>query len=180
MAKTKHNDADGAPSIELYMYSLNQEFPAGKGHSTYLKRKSELQESLTGELEEQVALETQVFSDEWLAEPAKAPAAWSVQWISNKWITNHTKAIGVGRRPDLDSITSSILRREDFGGILFDPVTDRVYKLNKAGADLFEQMQDRQKETGKPASEAELKGHKSEAVERFVGQMKAAGLLGAE
>ena len=31
-----------SPHIELYMYSLNQEFPAGKGHVTFLKKRSEL------------------------------------------------------------------------------------------------------------------------------------------
>jgi len=30
-----------SPHIELFMYSLNQEFPADKGHTTFLKRRSE-------------------------------------------------------------------------------------------------------------------------------------------
>ena len=31
-----------SPHIELFMYSLNQEFPADKGHTTFLKRRSEV------------------------------------------------------------------------------------------------------------------------------------------
>jgi hypothetical protein len=35
----KHEES---PHIELFMYSLNQEFPADKGHTTFLKRRSEV------------------------------------------------------------------------------------------------------------------------------------------
>lgn len=38
------------PEIELYLYSMNQEFPVGKGHNTFLKRHSEVMEDVNGKL----------------------------------------------------------------------------------------------------------------------------------
>jgi hypothetical protein len=123
------------------MYSLNQEFPVGKGHETYLKRFSELQQDLTGALVERNQVEGQVFRVNQLTENLAVPRDWSAQWLENRWITNHTKAAGVGRRPELDPLRTAILRQEDFGAIVFEPRTDRVYKLNRTGAAMFEHLQ---------------------------------------
>lgn len=70
------------PHIELYMYSLNQEFPAGKGHVTFLKKRSELLvDEKTGKLYTLQEVESQVYStrkvgDERLAsEKVQTPAS---------------------------------------------------------------------------------------------------------
>jgi hypothetical protein len=130
-----------APSIELYMYSLNQEFPVGTGHETYLKRLSQLQQDVTGALVEHDQVETQVFRTNALTANVAVPADWSAQWLENRWIENHTKAAGVGRRPELDPLRTAIIRMEDFGAIVFEPRSDRVYKLNKPGAAMFARLQ---------------------------------------
>ena len=62
------------PTIELYMYSLNQEFPRKKGHTTFLKRMNEVKQDLRGKLTEIATVESQVFK-------VNLPADWSVQWI---------------------------------------------------------------------------------------------------
>lgn len=72
-----------APYIELFMYSLNQEFPVAKGHATFLKKRTELRvDEKTGELYTLQEIESQVYSkyrrDEKgvVAEaPKQAPAA---------------------------------------------------------------------------------------------------------
>jgi len=52
-----------SPQIELFMYSLNQEFPVGKGHATFLRKRSELRvDEKTGELFTLQEVESQVFS----------------------------------------------------------------------------------------------------------------------
>jgi hypothetical protein len=51
------------PHIELFMYSLNQEFPVAKGHATFLKKRSELRvDEKTGELFTLQEVESQVYS----------------------------------------------------------------------------------------------------------------------
>lgn len=163
------------PTIELYMYSLNQEFPAGKGHETYLKRYSDLQKDIDGKLVLKAALETQVFKTQ--ADDALAVPAWSAQWLENRWIENHTKAAGVGIRELLDdTFRSAILRREDFGAILFEPRSDRVYRLNRTGAELYEKLRDLAL-AGK-LSNLSVPGFERQDVEPFVSSMKAAGLWG--
>ncbi|MGP9821704.1 PqqD family protein [Salinarimonas sp. NSM] len=175
----KTKDVREAPSIELYMYSLNQEFPVGKGHETYLKRFSELQHDIGGALVERNQLEEQAFRTLDPDGLTSVPSDWSAQWISNRWITNHTKAAGVGRRPDLDPLRTAIMRREDFGAIVFEPRSDRVYKLNEAGAELFERLQKLHREgDGTIAlTDKTREGFGTAEVEGFVAQLKAVGLL---
>ncbi|WP_428699772.1 hypothetical protein [Stappia sp.] len=162
------------PTVELYMYSLNQEFPVGKGHQTYLKRFSELSKDITGDLAERVQVEAQVFGVD--PKLAAVPSDWRAQWLENQWIENHTKAIGMGRRPDLDPLRTAIMREEEFGAIVFEPRSDRVYKLNRAGAELFKALQaEHLKNEGEPKVR-QYAGFKTDTVEGFVRQLKAAGL----
>ena len=177
MAAEKKTERE-APHIELYMYWLNQEFPVGKGHETYLKRFSELQEDLSGSLVEKNQLEEQVFQTNAGEEAVAVPADWSVKWLSNRWIRNHTKAAGVGRRPELDPLRTAILRREDFGAIVFEPRSDRVYKLNKPGADMFERLQSMHREGDGTIkiTEKSLGDFTPEEFDDFVEQLKAAGI----
>jgi hypothetical protein len=164
------------PSIELYMYSLNQEFPVKKGHSTYLKRYSELKPDLRGELSLVASVESQLFQTGKGDLAANLPNDWSVQWLENQWIENHTKAAGMGIREDFDPLRNAIVREEDFGGIVFEPNTDRVYKVNRAGLKLIRQMQ-HQAGSGRSYAEMKFDGFDDRQIASFSGAMKAAGLL---
>ncbi len=162
------------PSVELYMYSLNQEFPAGKGHETYLKRHSELQQDVAGGLALRATVESQVFTSDSGVAQAR-PSDWSWKWLSNTWIQNHTKAAGNGLLSKAeDPMRSAILRREEFGAILFEPQSDRVYKLNASGADLFEQL--RSQVTSGRISADRARGFTRDEVTAFVSALRAAGL----
>lgn len=166
------------PSIELYMYSLNQEFPVAKGHATYLKRYSELKQGLDGGLQLQASVESQIFqvAGAGVDLPKALPSDWSVQWLENRWVENHTKAAGMGIREDFDPIVKAIVREEAFGGIVFEPTTDRVYKLNHAGMKLFQQMRATRLAGGDMLSETS-KEFGEDDVSHFMGAMRAAGLV---
>ncbi len=167
------HDTSDQPTIELYMYSLNQEFPAGKGHETYLKRYSELKPDLRGELNVHASVESQIYrtvATEGL--PVTLPVDWSAQWLENRWIENHTKAAGIGIREITDPLANAILREEEFGAILFEPTSDRVYKLNKAGLAMFKRLREARKD-GRHIDEA----HLEEDAAGFLRSMRAAGLI---
>lgn len=99
-----------SPHIELFMYSLNQEFPVGKGHVTFLKKRSELLvDEKTGKLFTLQEVETQVYStrrigngrlaSEKVQMPDSTPGSgsppdditsaaavvWTAQWAQNGW-----------------------------------------------------------------------------------------------
>jgi len=115
---------------------MNQEFPASKGHHTFLKRSRETVPDLSGKLVdvEQVAAQTYKLPKE----------DWSVQWVHNKWIENYTKQAGLDaidpstERPS--TLARLLLRDEAFGGIAFDPDNDRIYKLNHSGMALLREL----------------------------------------
>ena len=164
------------PSLELYMYSLNQEFPVKKGHATYLKRYSELKPDLRGRVTLNASVESQVFQlDRDLA--IDVPNDWSAQWLENRWIENHTKAAGMGIREEFDPLRNILIREEDFGAIVFEPSSDRVYKVNHAGLKLLRQMQDQARD-GKSFADMRLDGFSADQVAAFSGAMRAAGLVG--
>lgn len=170
MAKTSM--ADERPMIELYMYSLNQEFPQNKGHSHFLKRHSEVKPGMDRELVGIEVAESQIFG----GKTPKLPADWSVQWLENQWIENHTKAVGMGEDDYRDPMQDAILRHEDFGGILFEPATDRVFKLNKAGIALFEEMRAYLKPKGREIQSFASKSFDAEDVRHFAAYVEGAGL----
>lgn len=116
------------PEIELYMYSLNQEFPVGKGHATFLKRHSETLPDAANRLVriEQVAGHTYGFD-------RFEPGDWAAEWVHNQWVENWTQTGGGERVEDPDPLARLILREEAFGGLAFDPRSDRVYRLNRSG-----------------------------------------------
>jgi hypothetical protein len=63
-----------SPHIELFMYSLNQEFPADKGHTTFLKRRSEVHvDAQNGRMCRLQEVETQVFSRNRIADADLPP-----------------------------------------------------------------------------------------------------------
>lgn len=159
------------PTIELYMYSLNQEFPVKKGHSSFIKRMSKAKQDMSGELVNIETAETQIFSN---VKPEVND--WSVQWISNKWITNHTKALGIGIRDDIDPLRNIVIREEDFGGIVFEPLSDRVFKVNKLGLKLLREIQEYHIKKSKNLKDFSSKTFKCDECEQFISFLKGADL----
>ena len=126
------------PKIELYMYSLNQEFPIGKGHSNFLKNNTDRYIDSHGKIVDVKQTANQVLN--------KIGANdWSAQWISNEWIQNYTYYPGGALVEEGDPLLQIVIREEDFGAILFDRVNDRIYKVNKPGLKLFNEMVDAHK-----------------------------------
>lgn len=155
------------PAIELYLYSLNQEFPVQKGHRTFLKRRSEPVVDMKGQLSviEEVSANTfKVKTNDW-----------SVQWLHNQWIENYTKIAGL-EYPEkaVNPLTRLLIRQEDFGGIVFDPVNDRVYKVNGAGYKLLKEIM-AFSEKGK-IEDFKSKMFASDDVKDFIAFLKGAGL----
>lgn len=161
------------PEFELYMYSLNQEFPVGGGHETYLARRHK-GELYGGTEVEIMQLESTTIRD---GISLSTDRQWSVQWLSNQWLENHTKAIGIGTRPDYDPIVTSIMRDEEFGAVVFDPRSDRVYRLNDSGTLLFESIKKSyDKNNGSiDLDKLEKDGFDREVVEKFFSKMRDAG-----
>ncbi len=63
-----------SPHIELFMYSLNQEFPVDKGHTTFLKKRSEARVDLkSNRVCAFREVETQVFSRNRIADADLPP-----------------------------------------------------------------------------------------------------------
>jgi hypothetical protein len=160
------------PTIELYLYSLNQEFPQSKGHAHFLKRHSEVAPDVARGLIGIESVESQTFA---IGEK-ETPGDWSAQWLENQWIENHTKAVGLGVGELLDPIQNAILRNEDFGGILFDPSTDQVFKLNHAGLALFEEIRAFLKIKGGDIRSFTSLNHNAEDVREFSAYIEGAGL----
>jgi hypothetical protein len=155
------------PEIELYMYSLNQEFPVDKGHSTFLKRNTETYKDVTGKLVGVEHVASQTYN-------LKGDSNWSAQWISNEWIENHTKLAGEGLQYQGDPLDNITMRQEDFGGILFDRINDRVYKVNVPGYKLFQKILETHKK--RKLGEFRSKDFEPKDIEYFVGFLKGAGL----
>ena len=157
------------PSIELFMHSLNQEFPAEKGHEFFLRRRGSTVEALgRKELERVEQVETEVFR--------KRAGDWSVQWISNEWIENHTKAAGMGIREVINPMDRVIVREEDFGGIVFEPTSDQVFRVNQPGLKLFNALREQHQEGRTDFADVEIEGFDPGDVRDFVGYLEGAGL----
>lgn len=159
------------PTIELYLYSMNQEFPVGKGHVTFLERHSEVRKDVTGGLISREAVASNTFK-----EKIKGMANdWSAQWIHNQWIQDYTKSPSYSSRtrPGEDVMAKLIMRKEEFGGLVLDPVNDRVYKVNTAGYRLLEEMM-KTPETKRTAFRSKAFGE--DEMESFVSFLKGAGL----
>lgn len=160
-----------APHIELYMYSLNQEFPAGKGHATFLKRRSELKvDEKSGALYSMHEVEQQVYytgerrdghiaSREVPIDPlidnsateisgASIAVPWTAQWAQNGWVAQWLQNADYTNTCEpfyaaafSDPLANVKVREEDFGGILYNPISDMVYKVNRTGLALFREIQ---------------------------------------
>jgi hypothetical protein len=154
------------PEIELYLYSLNQEFPVSKGHASFLKTNSEFYPDKTGKIAAVKQVAGQVFRT--------AADDWSVQWVSNEWVENYTYYPGGALVEQGDPLLSAIMRQEDFGGIIFDRLNDRIYKVNQPGFELFRDIQ-------KAHAEGQLGSFRherfaTEDVRTFMAFLKGAGV----
>jgi hypothetical protein len=159
------------PTIELYLYSMNQEFPVGKGHVTFLERHSEMRKDITGKLISREAVATNTFR-----EKVRGMANdWSVQWIHNQWIQDYTKAPSYSSRsrPGEEVMSRLIMRKEEFGGLVLDPVNDRVYKVNKSGYKLLQEMK---KTPSTEMATFKSKDISKDEMESFISFLKGAGL----
>lgn len=154
--------------IELYLYSLNQEFPTRKDHQTFLKRQSEVYNFKDQGLmaKEQVALQ------EFEGARGDCPGF----WIKNEWRLDFTKVIPPHRDAEENALQYLILREEEFGGIALDPTFDRVYKVNPSGYKLLQRMVQAARENRLSGFRSEE--HTAEEIDRFTHFLKGAGLWG--
>jgi len=130
-----------SPCIELYLYSMNQEFPVGKEHITVLDRESKNLPNEKGEIANLEKATSKTYIKPSLSD--NAPASWNMKVIHEKWVRNWEKFIPNGRVIDgLDHpLRRLILREEDFGGIVLDPDTDRVFRVNMPGLEVLKSLQ---------------------------------------
>ena len=161
------------PEIELYLYSMNQEFPVKKGHASFLKRNAEVLQDADGKLISKHQSVEQVFNEN----IGDVAGDWPGQWISNKWIQDYTKSpswsTGINFHEDV--MRHLIMRREDFGGIVLDPTHDRVFKVNTAGYELLKDMVATVHKLGVKGL-LTSKTYQQAELEPFVAFMRGAGL----
>jgi hypothetical protein len=155
------------PAIELYMYSLNQEFPVEKGHSVFLKNNTDRYVDTQGKIVDVKQIANQILK-------RIGASDWSVQWISNEWIQNYTYYPGGSLVEKGDPLIQIVEREEEFGAILFDRVNDRIYKVNKPGLMLFKKIVAAHK-NGR-INEFKTAEFKPEAVKTFISFLKGAAI----
>lgn len=164
------------PHIELYLYSMNQEFPVGKGHASFLQRNSEVMQDISGKLISKETVAEHIYTENFEDIANSIANDWSAQWIHNKWIQDYTKSPSWsnGMRFGYDRIRDLVMREEDFGGIVLDPHTDRVFKVNQAGYRVLTEMQQASKKG--TAAKMKFTDHSSKETESFVAFLRGAGL----
>lgn len=157
------------PEIELYMYSINQEFPVGKGHKTFLERHSEVRSDVTGKLISKESVAVNVFNEK----TEGMNRDWLAQWGHNQWVQDYTKAAGAGIPSIVNALSSLIMRKEEFGGLVLDAVNDRVYKVNKSGYKLLEEMRNMEIKSFDSFRSVEFSENE---IESFISFLKGAGI----
>lgn len=158
-----------SPTIELYMYSFNQEFPSGIGHSMFLKK-----DTFKRIDSDNINVESLQVVEEKLNK-VKA-TEWPAEWLHNQWLYN-TKTINPegSESPKKDALNEIVVREEDFGAILLDPINDRIYKTNPSGLNLFNQLLEMHKQN-KLAEIDKLTDYKSEDIKTFIDFLREAGV----
>ena len=167
--------ANEKPQIELYMYSLNQEFPVGTHHGKFQTQAKDQLTTSDGrklEIDTKITKSIKTLKDRPL--PTGGPDG---GWTSDYVIWAAKLELYRQGEENIRTIEASlnrlIIREEEFGGILFDPVTDRVYKVNKAGYKLVQEML---KAGKKPTRTFTSKNFDTESVAEFTTFLKGAGL----
>jgi hypothetical protein len=157
------------PSIELFMFSLHQEFPEGVSHNSFTKRNIETRDVLTAKGEQ---LTRYKISDNSIRQVSD----WPAEWLHAKWLTDHTKSItGLFEQTNVSPLRMALTRQEEFGGVIYDPFSDKVYKVNKSGLELFSEIRSFAK-GGKALSAFKSKSFKKEDIAEFLAFLKGAGL----
>jgi len=168
------------PTIELYMFSLHQEFPEEVSHDTFLTRKRTKREDVDDSGERRLIhrardelRRVRPLSDDEEEEPEPP---WPAKWLHAKWITDHVKAIK-GRTGDpVDRpICMALTREEEFGGVVYDPYSDQVYKVNESGLALFRRLQAAAKRD-QPLSEIKDDEISDQDLAEFTAFLRGAGL----
>lgn len=152
------------PTIELYMYGLQQEFELGKDVSAFMDKKSVQKGSDSFTETEEKSVETAIHKD--------YSMPWA-QWV-NKHTKWHSKSMKTQNLKMQNSLLNFLYREEDFGGIVFDPDTDKVYKVNSEGLELIKEMMNHLKNNEDLAS-FQTNNFKAVSVEKFISFLKGAG-----
>lgn len=112
--KRSTGDRNDAPKIELYMYALNQEFPVGKGHETFLKRPARAWTAQWGVVVEgeqaapSVPLEQLILRSEAFGGLAFDPSADRVYKLNPAGFALLTKVVDAAKNRRLESIAHEL------------------------------------------------------------------------
>jgi len=74
-----------------------------------------------------------------------------------------------------DPMLRARLREEDFGAILFEPTSDRVFRLNRTGYRLYQQLREFYSKGNRDLAKFSGSAN-SEPVRRFIAYLEGAGL----
>jgi hypothetical protein len=132
MAKAK-KDLFTKPTIELFMNCLQQEFKAGENASSFIDETRRLIKKPEGEF-----LVVDTLNTGSSTEKDDDTPRWFAQW-NEKHTQWHSKARrienGLGHPISLLKV-----REESFGGIAYDPLFNKIYKVNKSGYILLSEL----------------------------------------
>ncbi len=173
------------PQIELYMNSLQQEFPANAEVVSY-QNWSQSHENEKREV--RLSKDSVTWEDNWYE---NWQSNWKRQWDA-QWIRNWEKITPVpggnnsfsGPPLSLDqqeniisgqSLAQIRAREESFGGIAFDPSMNRVYKVNASGFKLLNELIDFSKGESSSTTKFQSRYFKDDEIEQFLAFLKEAG-----
>jgi hypothetical protein len=71
-----------------------------------------------------------------------------------------------------DPLVNIKIREEDFGGILYNPITDMVYKVNRSGFRLFTEIQEAYRNCLRDLRAFKSTDFRAEDVARFVDYLR--------
>lgn len=130
------------PQIELFMFTFNQEFNSNKIKN--FNKQIETFENDHGKLVTRVIYTTEFEDPEPTPTPTPTPTPKPhVQW-----------AIDLGNQYFFEDIPEfpldvQILRKEEFGAIMYDPLQDKLFKLNDEGFNIINEMVTKYRENKK-------------------------------
>lgn len=173
------------PQIELYMTSLQQEFPANAEVVSY-QNWSQSHENEKREV--RLPKDSDTWEDNWFE---NWQSNWRRQWDA-QWIHNWEKIIPPGggdntfSGPPLSlgqeenvirgqSLAQIRMRKESFGGIAFDPSMNRVYKVNSSGLKLLNEMIEFSKSEYSSTTEFHSRSFPDGKIKNFLEFLREAG-----
>jgi len=170
MAKlpTKNGMQENFPEIELYMWSLNQEYPDGLGMKKPLKLKVEAFTNDQGQITEYRKILT---AEDGGTPDGGTPWSGKVSWAIKFDDSPKNRADPVESFPLLEVL----IREEDFGALIFDPRRDRVFRTNRAGLEFLNSVISEYKKS-KSLSRFEFSIGTDDKSHSFLSFLKGAGL----